>query len=81
MAELADQLHHNKAPAHYTVLVPALLAKHHITQVCQPPLQTRFGSLPLLAFPNGKIVVERKEICECGDKTVHKLSQRRLTAD
>ena len=57
MAERADQLHYNKAPAHYTALVPALLAKHHITQVCQPPLQTRFGSLRLLDFPKGKIVV------------------------
>jgi hypothetical protein len=55
-------------------------AKHHITQVCQPPLRPRFGSLRLLAFPKAKIAVEKKEIHECYSRTVHKLSQRRLTA-
>jgi hypothetical protein len=28
-----------------------------------------------------EISVEREEICECGGHTVHKLNQRRLTAD
>jgi hypothetical protein len=45
------------------------------------PLQPRFGSLLLLAFPKAKIAVEREEICECEVHTVHELSQRRLTAD
>ena len=45
------------------------------------PLQTRFGSLLLLAFPKVTIVVEREEICECDGHTLHKLSQRHLTAD
>ena len=45
------------------------------------PLQPRFGCLWLLAFPKAKITVERLEICECDSHTVHKLSQRRLTAD
>ena len=44
------------------------------------PLQPRFGSLRLLAFPKAK-AVEREEICECDGNTVHKLSKRRLTAD
>ena len=44
-------------------------------------LQSRFGSLRLLAFPIAKIAVEREEICECDGHTVHKLSQRHLTAD
>ena len=44
-------------------------------------LQPRFGFLRLLAFPKGKIAVEREEICECDGHTVHKLSQRRFTAD
>jgi len=58
------------------------LAKHHITLVCQPhPLQPRFGSLLLLALPKAKLAVEMEEICECNVHTVHKLSQRRLTAD
>jgi transposase len=37
MAERADQLHHDNASAHSTAYVQAFLAKHHITQVCQPP--------------------------------------------
>jgi hypothetical protein len=57
------------------------LAKHHITQVCQHPLQPRFGSLQLLAFTKDKNTVEIEEICECDSHTVHKLSQRRLTAE
>ena len=44
------------------------------------PLQPSFGSLWLVAFPKTKIAVER-EICECDGHTVHKLSQRRLTAE
>ena len=39
MTERVDQLHHDNAPAHSTVLMQVFfLAKHHITQVCQPPL-------------------------------------------
>jgi len=45
------------------------------------PLQPRFGSLRLLAFPKAKIVVGRKVICECDNHTVHRLIQRCLTAD
>ena len=44
-------------------------------------LQPRFGSLRLPALPKAKIAVEREEICECYGHTVHKFSQRRLTAD
>jgi len=35
----------------------------------------------LLAFPKTKIAVEREKIREYDGHTVHKLSQRRLTAD
>jgi len=45
------------------------------------PLQPRFGSLRLLAFPRTKIASECEEICDCDSHTVHKLSQRCLTAD
>ena len=45
------------------------------------PLQPRFGSLRLLAFPKAKIAFEREEIYECDGHTVQKLSQRCLTAD
>jgi hypothetical protein len=54
-------------------------ASHH--PVLSALLQPRFDSLRLLAFPKAKIAVEREEICECDGHTVHKLSQRRLTAD
>ena len=54
-------------------------ASHH--PGLSAPLQPRFGSLRLLTFPKAKIAVERKEICECDSHTVHKLSQRRLTAE
>jgi len=81
MTERADQRICINAPAHSTAHMQAFLAKRHITQVCQPPLQPRFGSLWLVAFPEAKIVVEREEIRECDGHTVHKLSQQRLTAD
>jgi len=54
-------------------------ASHH--PGLSAPLQPRFGSLRLLAFPKDKIAVQRQEICECDGHTVHKLSQRSLTAD
>jgi len=77
MTKRADQFHYDYTPAHSTALVQAFLTKkNHITQDCQPP-----GSLRLMAFPRAKISVEREEICECDCHTVHKLSQRRLTAD
>ena len=80
MTERADQLHHN-APAHFTALVQAFFgtASHHPR--LSIPLQPRFGSLRLLAFPKFKTAVERKEIRECDGQTVHKLNQQRLTAD
>jgi hypothetical protein len=83
MTERADQLHHDNTPAYSTALLQAFffLAKHHFTQVYQPPIQPRFGSLRRLASPRAKIAVEREEICEFDGHTVQKLSQRRLTAD
>jgi hypothetical protein len=81
MTEWADQLHHDNASAHSTPLTQDFLAKHHTTQVCQPPLQPRFGFLRLLAFLKTKITIEREEICKCDGHTVHKLSQRCLTAE
>jgi transposase len=80
MTKRADQLHHDNAPAHSTAVVQAFLAKHHITQLCQPPYSPDLA-LCDFAFPKVKIAVQREEICECDDHTVQKLSQRRLTAD
>jgi hypothetical protein len=59
----------------------ALLANHHITQVCYPLLQPTFGSLQLLVFPKANVAIEREDICDCDSHAVHKLSQRYLTAD
>ena len=83
MTKRADQLHHYIAPAHSTALVQTFVAKHHISQVCQPPRTAQIW-LPAdsgFFFPKAKIPVEREVICECGGRAVHKLSQRRLTAD
>jgi len=44
-------------------------------------LQPRFSCLRLLGYPKAKIAFEIEGICECDGHTVHKLSQRRLTAD
>ena len=83
MTDRADKIHHENVPAHSTAVVQDFLAKHHITQIYQPPPHptTIFGSLRLLAFPKAKIAVESEEMCECDGHTVHKVSQRRLTAD
>ena len=81
MTERADQIHHEIAPADSTALVQDLFGKasHHTS--LSASLQPRFGSLRLLAFPEAKITVEREEICVCNGHTVHKLNQRRLTAN
>ena len=52
---------HNNVPAHSSSLMPSFLAKHH--PGLSAPLQSRFGSLWLVAFPKAKITVEREEIC------------------
>ena len=54
-------------------------ASHH--PGLSAPLQPRFGSLRLSAFPKFKIAVEMEEFCDCVGHTVHKLRQRGLTTD
>ena len=81
MTERADQLHYDYVPAHSTALVQASFGKKPHHPGLSSPLQPRFGSLRLTAFPRAKIAVEREEIYKCDGHTVHKLSQRRLTAD
>jgi len=81
MTERADQLHHNNVSAHSTAIVQALFGKASHHPAMSAPLQPRFGSLRIMAFPKAKIAVEIDEICECDVHTVHKLSQWRLTAD
>jgi hypothetical protein len=82
MTERADQLHHDNATVHSIAVVqPFFLGKALHNPGLLAPLQPRFGSLPLLIFFKAKIAFEREEFCECDGHTVHKLSQRRLTAD
>ena len=80
MTERAAQLHHDKASAHSTALVHFFgggeEASHH--PGLSAPLHPSFVSLRLLAFPKAKV---REKICECDGHTIHKLSERRLTAD
>jgi len=82
---LCDRHMHNNratsdnAPAHSTALVQAFFfggggASHH--PGLSAPLQPKFGSLRLPAFPKAKIAVEREEMCECDGHKVQKLSQR-----
>jgi hypothetical protein len=81
MTERADQLHHDNAPNHSTALVQFFFCKTSRHPGLSAPLQPRFDSLRLLAFPKVKIAVERGEICERDCHTVHKLSQRCRTAE
>jgi len=55
MTERADQLHHDNAPAHSTALVQAFLAKHHITQVSQPPYSPHLAPCDFWFFPKLKL--------------------------
>jgi hypothetical protein len=76
MTERAHQLHLNNArPAHSTALVQAFLGKASHHPGLSAPLQPRFGSLQLLAFPKAKIADERVVICECEGHTVNKVCQ------
>jgi hypothetical protein len=81
MTERADQLHHDNAPTHSTVLLQVFVGKASHHPGLSALLRTTFGSLWLLSFPKAKIAVEREAICECDGHTVHKLCQRRLAAD
>jgi hypothetical protein len=81
MTERADQIHHDIVPAHATILMQAFSGKASHHPGLSAPLQPRFGSLRPLAFPKANIAIEREEIRECDSHSVHKLSQRRLTAD
>jgi len=55
MAERADQLHNDNVPAHFTALVQAFLAKHHITQVWQPPYSPDLAPCDFWLFPQLKL--------------------------
>jgi hypothetical protein len=70
MTERTDQLHHDNALAHSTNIVQSFFSgKTSHYPGLSASLQTRFGSLRLLAFSKAKIVVKRQEICECTGRT------------
>ena len=81
MTERADQRICINAPAHSTAVVQAFIAKHCIVEVCQHPYSPDLVPCDFWLFPKLNIAVESEEIGECDGHTVHKLSQRRLTAD
>ena len=81
VTERADQRHHDDTPARSTALMKASFGKASHHPGLSAALQPRFGSLQFPAFPKTKIAIEREVIYECDGHTVHKLSQRRLTAD
>ena len=55
--------------------------KHRIIHVGQYPYSQDLATRDFWFFPNSKIAVKIEEICECDGRRIHKLSQRRLTAD
>ena len=81
MTRRADQLHHGNAPARSTALMQVFFGKASHHPGLLGPLQPRYGSLRLLAFPETKITVESEETFKCDGHTVRKLSKRRLSAD
>jgi hypothetical protein len=82
MTERADQLQHNmRLPILQLSCMLFWGGKASHRPDLSAPLQPRFGCLELLAFPKAKIAFEREQIFEFDGHTVHKPSQRRLTAD
>jgi transposase len=81
LTEQAHQRQHDNAPAHSTALVLDVLAKHHITQFCQPPYSPDLAPCDFWLFPKLKSMLKGRRFVKCDRHTVHKLSQRRLTAN
>jgi len=62
MTERADQQICINALAHSTALVQAFFGKTSHHPGLSAPLQPKFGSLRLLAFPKAEIAVERGDL-------------------
>jgi len=58
MTVRADQLHHDNAPAHSTALLKAFLAKHHITEACQPLYSPDLTPYDFWLFPKLKSLLK-----------------------
>jgi len=61
ITERAEELIYINAPAHSAALVQAFLAKHHITQLCQPSYSPHLAPCDFWLFPELKspLKVER----------------------
>jgi len=81
ITERTDQLHYDNAPVYSTALVQPFFGKASHHPGLSAPYSPDLAPCNVGLFPKLKITVEREEICECDCNTVHKLSQRRLTAD
>ena len=81
MTKQADKLHHDNVPAHSTTLMQVFLAKHHITKVCQHPYSPDLTPCNFWLFLKAKIAIEKEEICEYNNHTVHKLIVISLPTD
>jgi len=60
MSQRTHKLHHDYAPAHSTALVQAFMAKHHITQVCQPPYSSDSASFDFWVFSKLKSLLKAR---------------------
>ena len=83
MTERADHLHHDNVPAHSTALVqtsfPPRKASHHPRLSAPPTVQIWLPATS--GFSQRQNHGWKGGVSECDGHTVHKLSQRRLTAD
>jgi hypothetical protein len=60
MAEQADQLHHNNAPAHSTALMLDFLANDYIIQVCQHPYSPYLSPRDFWLYPKVKSPLKKR---------------------
>ena len=81
MTEPADKLHHDNGPAHSTTLVQVFFGKASHHPSLSAPYSIHLAPCDFWLSPKANITVEMEEIYEFNGLTVHKLSQRRLTAD
>jgi transposase len=57
-------LHHDKAPAHTSLLVHEFLAKHEMTVIPQPPYSPDLGPITSFSLPEFEIHSERSPISD-----------------
>ena len=80
-ASRSANLHQCACPFYRSHAGYFFLAKHHITEGCQHPYSTDFAPCHFWFFPKLKSPLKVRRFVNPTGHTVHKLSQRRLTAD